>query len=96
MKYDQYDKLGYFWVSLGGKVAMQQLEQVYTLQFLRQFLGVPTTTSTKFVYAEFGKLPLKHSWLQSSFTYLACNRWMKIGCARWHSKLICMVLGSQG
>ena len=34
---------------------MQQLEQVYT-QFLRQILGVPPTTSTKFVFAEFGKL----------------------------------------
>ena len=58
------------WVSLGGKVAMQKLEQVYT-QFLRQILGVPPTTPTKFVYAELGKLPLKHSWLQQSLKYLA-------------------------
>ena len=57
------------WVSIGGKVAMQQLERVYT-QFLRQILGVPTTTPTKFVYAEFGKLPLKHSWLQQGLKYL--------------------------
>ena len=58
------------WVILGGKVAIQKLEQVYT-QFLRQILGVPTTTPTKFVYAEFGKLPLKHSWLQQSLKYLS-------------------------
>ena len=43
---------------------------VYTV-VLRQSLGVPTTTSTKFVYAEFGKLPLKHSELQSSLQYLS-------------------------
>lgn len=61
------------WVSLGGKVAMQQLEQVHT-QILRQILGVPATTPTKFVYAEFGKLPLKHtvSWLQQGLKYLSC------------------------
>ena len=58
------------WVILGGKVAMQKLEQVHT-QFLRQLLGVPTNTATKLIYAECGKLPLKHSWLQQSLKYLA-------------------------
>ena len=58
------------WVILGGKVAMHKLEQVYT-QFLRQLIGVPTNTATKLVYAECGKLPLKHSWLQQSLKYLA-------------------------
>ena len=59
------------WVCLdGGKVAMQNLERVQT-QFLRQLLGVPVSTSTKFILAEFGKLPLKHSWLQQSLKYLS-------------------------
>ena len=58
------------WVSLGSKAAMQQLERVHT-QFLRQILGVPIANPTKFVYAEFGQLPLKHSWLQQGLKYLS-------------------------
>ena len=52
---------------------MQKLELVYT-HFLRQFLSVPTTIATKFAYAEFSKLLLKHAWpclLQASLKYLA-------------------------
>lgn len=48
------------WVILGGKGALQSLEQVH-IQFLRQLLGVPLNTSSKLVYAEFGTLSLKHS-----------------------------------
>ena len=58
------------WVILGGKGALQCLEQVY-IQFLRQLLGVPPRTSSKLVYAEFGKLPLKHSWLQQCLRYFS-------------------------
>lgn len=57
------------WVALGLS-AMQKLEQVYT-RFLRQLLGVPTQTPSKFLYAEFGKLPLEHSWLQQGLRYLS-------------------------
>ena len=57
-------------VILGGKVALQSLERVH-VQFLRQLLGVPISTSTKFILAEFGRLPLKHSWLQNSLKYLS-------------------------
>ena len=58
------------WVILGGKGALRDLEQVY-IQFLRQLLGVPTTTPSKLVYAEFGTLPLKHCWLQQCLRYLS-------------------------
>ena len=58
------------WVILGAKGILHRLEQVHT-QFLRQLLGVPISTPTKFVYAEFGKLPLSHSWLQQSVRYLS-------------------------
>ena len=58
------------WVILGGKGALQCLEQVY-IQFLRQLLGVPSRTSSKLVYAEFGTLPLKHGWLQQCLRYLS-------------------------
>ena len=51
------------WVILGGKEAMHSLEQVHC-QFLRQILGVSPSTPSKFIYAEFGTLPMKHSWLQ--------------------------------
>ena len=57
------------WVILGGQDALQSLEQVQT-QFLRQILGVSTRTATKFILAEFGRLPLKHSWLQQCLKYL--------------------------
>lgn len=49
---------------------MQNLERVHT-QFLRQLLGVPISTPNKFILAEFGRLPLKHSWLQQSLKYLS-------------------------
>ena len=54
---------------LGTKGALQSLEQVQT-QFLRQLLGTSPKAATKFVLAEFGRLPLKHSWLQQCLKYL--------------------------
>ena len=59
------------WVCLDGStVAMKNLKRVHT-QFLRQLLGVPVSTSSKFILAEFGRLPLQHSWLQQSLKYLS-------------------------
>ena len=48
---------------------MDQLEKVQ-ISFLRQMLGVTTSTSTKLIYAEFGRLPLQNMWLQQCISYL--------------------------
>jgi hypothetical protein len=57
------------WLIFGTKGALQSLEQVQT-QFLRQLLGASPKAATKFVRAEFGRLPLKFSWLQQCLKYL--------------------------
>lgn len=53
----------------GSKAVLNQLERV-ELQFLKSLLGVPQTTSSKLVYAEFGRLPVQHIWLRQSLKYL--------------------------
>ena len=55
-------------VVVGGKTAMQQLEQVH-IGFLRRLLGVPVSTTKKLIYAEFGRLPLKHFWWKQTARY---------------------------
>ena len=57
------------WAIIGGKTAIEQLERVQ-LSFLRQLLGLPTRTSSKLIYAEFGRLPVHSMWLQQSLSYL--------------------------
>ena len=57
------------WVPLGGKSAMQKLEQVHR-GFLKSLLGVPQTTTSKFVYAELARAPLKHFCWQQCIKYL--------------------------
>ena len=57
------------WAILGGKAAMRDIERV-ELRFLKMLLGVPENTSSKLVYAEFGRLPLQYSWLQQCLKYL--------------------------
>ena len=55
-------------VIVGSKTAMKQLEQVH-IGFLRRLLGVPVSTTKKLIYAEFGRLPLKHFWWAQSARY---------------------------
>ena len=63
------------WGVLGGKSALDNMEKLYT-GFLKQLLGVPVTTSTRLVYAEFGRLPIRHFWLQQGLKYM--NRLLKM------------------
>ena len=48
---------------------MQKLEQVHT-GFLKTLLGVPVSTPSKLVYAEFARAPLKHYCWQQCMRYL--------------------------
>ena len=57
------------WALLGGKAATDMMEKMHTC-FLRQLLGVPSNTSSKMLYAEFGRLPLQCSWLKQFLFYL--------------------------
>ena len=57
------------WALAGGEVAMKQLEKVH-LTFLKKLLGVPDQTTTKMVYAECGRMPLKHFWWKQCMKYL--------------------------
>ncbi len=57
------------WASVGGKNALEDLQRV-ELRFLKMLLGVPPNTSDRLVYAEFGRLPLRHTWAQQSLKYL--------------------------
>ena len=49
------------WAIVGGKSALQNMERVEIASGY---------TSSKFVYAEFGRLPLKQFWLQQCIKYL--------------------------
>ena len=51
------------WAVLGGKSATDMLEKVH-IEFSRQLLGVPTNTSSKMLYAEFSRLPLRTMWMK--------------------------------
>lgn len=58
------------WVVSGcrqGAIAVLEKVEVH---FLRSLLGVQQNTSSKLVYAEFGRLSIRDSWLQQSLTYL--------------------------
>ena len=57
------------WAIVGGKQALEDMERV-EIRFLKMLLGVPQNTSSKLVHAEFGRLPLKHCWLQQCIKYL--------------------------
>ena len=57
------------WVPLGGKDAIKKLEQVH-VSFLKGLLGVPVNTTSKIVYAEFARAPLKHFCWKQCMKYL--------------------------
>ena len=57
------------WAPLGGKAALETLEQVHK-KFLRGLLGVSKSTCLKMIYAEFGRLPLQHFWWQQCMKYI--------------------------
>ena len=57
------------WALAGGAVAMKQLEKVH-LTFLKKLLGVPDQTTTKMVYAECERMPLKLFWWKQCMKYL--------------------------
>ena len=57
------------WAIMGAKGLLYDMEKI-ELRFLKMLLGVPQNTSSKLVYAEFGRLPLPHFWLQQSLKYL--------------------------
>ena len=57
------------WALLGSNAAFDMMEKVHT-SFLRQLLGVPTNTSSKMLYAEFGRLPLRCMWMKQCLFYL--------------------------
>ena len=57
------------WAVTGNTTALKQLEQVHKT-FLRSLLGLPENTTAKFVYAEFGRTPLKHFWWKQCMKYL--------------------------
>ena len=56
-------------VGLCSYEALEDMERV-EIRFLKMLLGVPQNTSSKLVHAEFGRLPLKHCWLQQCIKYL--------------------------
>ncbi len=53
----------------GTKTALEQIERIH-VGFFKRLLGVPASTSSRLVYAEFGRLPLSHVWLQQCLKYL--------------------------
>ena len=57
------------WAPIGGKKALDQLEQVHK-HFLRRILGVPSSTCLKMLYAEFGRMALHHFWWQQCIKYI--------------------------
>lgn len=66
------------------KAALDALKSI-EVQFLRSMLGVPHTVSTKLVYAEFGRLPIYHFWLQQSLKF--CDRFVQMDDTHLHSYL---------
>ena len=48
---------------------MKKLESVHRT-FLKRLLGVPVNTPNKMVYAECGRIPLKHFWWKQSMNYM--------------------------
>ena len=70
-------------------------------EILERLLGVPAKTSSKMLYAEFGRLPLRCMWLQQSMAYLGrlmqmdgqrlCKAAFEVDRRRglgWHAKLL--------
>lgn len=53
----------------GNLSALDKLEKIHT-GFLKKLLGVHNNASAKLTYAEFGRLPLSHQWLQQSMKYM--------------------------
>ena len=52
------------WMPIAGKAALEKLEQLHK-GFLRSMLGLPSNVTSKLVYAEFARAPLKdHCWKQ--------------------------------
>ena len=57
------------WSVVGNLSALQKLERIH-VGFLKKLLGVHSNASSKLTYAEFGRLPLSHQWLQQSLKYM--------------------------
>ena len=57
------------WSVVGNLSALEKLERIH-IGFLKRLLGVHNGASSKLTYAEFGRLPLRHQWLQQSVKYM--------------------------
>ena len=57
------------WSVVGNLSALEKLERIH-IGFLKKLLGVHNHASAKLTYAEFGRLPLSHQWLQQSLKYM--------------------------
>ena len=64
------------WSLLGSQKALTEMQLIESRSF-RMLLALPQQTSTKLLYAEWGRLPLSHSWVQQCLKYV--DRMISLG-----------------